>query len=311
MSPPITPADTSAQPDTPTMPDCKSGQSIGPAWHVGWATAMGLYHEVNQDSLRMRRQGRLRLALAWLWLALGGRLWLALGDGVSGGAAGEYASRAAVKHACALPSRYFGRLSAMKRWMSKADAAVQSAVLDVTTLPGATTLTAAWLDSSGRGWLHHVGDSRIHHVTNDAVIARTRDHTFEEVGPYPPPLGVSPDSLSWMLGTEVAGPPEIEPVELLEGEGLLLSTDGLHAVLSPTQLLELLQKDGPLDQAESDLAQRCKRLVEAAQQAGSKDDISVMLVMYRGKKQRIVFRDIVRFLQQREIDWDMEHAAKQ
>jgi protein phosphatase len=61
-------------------------------------------------------------------------------------------------------------------------------------------------------------------------------------------------------------------VSLKPGATLLLSSDGLHGVIKPNQIEQILKdKDAPLEQ-------KCRGLIEAARTAGGPDNISCVLI---------------------------------
>jgi PPM family protein phosphatase len=69
---------------------------------------------------------------------------------------------------------------------------------------------------------------------------------------------------------------ELDVVELplRHGDVILLCSDGLHAMLSDEQILQALGRNpGPLEQA-------AERLIDAANEAGGKDNVSVVLLRH-------------------------------
>jgi len=61
-------------------------------------------------------------------------------------------------------------------------------------------------------------------------------------------------------------------VELERSDLLLLTTDGLHGVVSDPEIKRILQGAG------SSLESKCRKLMEAAHEAGSPDNVTVMLM---------------------------------
>jgi protein phosphatase len=61
-------------------------------------------------------------------------------------------------------------------------------------------------------------------------------------------------------------------VELERGDLLLLTTDGLHGVVSEPEIKYILQD------AAASLESKCQHLMEAAHEAGSPDNVTVMLM---------------------------------
>ena len=67
-------------------------------------------------------------------------------------------------------------------------------------------------------------------------------------------------------------------VELQTGAMVLICSDGLHGVLEPPQLEEILRggrDGGPLEES-------CRQLIEAAKEAGGPDNVTVVLVRKTG-----------------------------
>ena len=78
-------------------------------------------------------------------------------------------------------------------------------------------------------------------------------------------LGVDSDSL--------AGDFPMEPLELVAGDIVLLSTDGLHGLVSGSEMA-LVAKDQPLVEA-------CRDLVALAKVRGGPDNITVQMLAIR------------------------------
>ncbi len=142
-----------------------------------------------------------------------------------------------------------------------------------------STLTLAVVEGN-RATIAHVGDSRAYLWRDGGLRQLTDDHsvpgallkqgriTLEEAGEHPHRhilyrcLGLKP-------GIEV----EIYPSLLLQdGDALLLCSDGLWDMLSPAERLASFLA------AETSPLVTCRRLVDAANEAGGEDNISVVLV---------------------------------
>ncbi|MEZ4380007.1 MAG: protein phosphatase 2C domain-containing protein [Nannocystaceae bacterium] len=126
----------------------------------------------------------------------------------------------------------------------------------------------------------HLGDSRVYRLRGrgaDGWLAQlTRDHSLYEQllasGADLPPLEEFPHS---NIVTRALGPvederPELARFELLPGDRFLLCSDGLSGVLGPEVLREFLSAR-PLHEVS-------EALVEAAYEAGSRDNITVIVV---------------------------------
>jgi serine/threonine protein phosphatase PrpC len=230
-----------------------------PRIESGWASVCGVGHERNQDAV---------LAAAPLF---------AVADGVGGGSAGELASSQMLAWCRAIAPADWRRPEALAAALRASDAALANALARLN--PGgrsATTFAGAWLRRSGRGLVAHVGDSRVLHLRPRPgawqLTRLTDDQTYAQLG-EPPPDGSRPDDPARMVGVGAIGEPPVAPLRLRENDWLLLCSDGLHRYVPEAALAAACQRaaDAPLHAVAQQLAQ-------AAAQAGSRDDISVLLV---------------------------------
>jgi len=254
-------------PQYPLPSPCTSGGQHLKGWQLAWAQIDGTRHLINEDRLAHRAVQFPREA--------GQALFVALADGVGGGARGDVAAAALVEHSTALHASDYLRPAAIATHMYTADEHVQAALREVTFAPGATTLAAAWLGSDGRGHIMRVGDSRLYRLAPERIEPLTQDQTYAYTG-EPVPDGYAPDDLANMVGTGHMGEPEIQPIHLACGSYLLLCSDGLHRGLDDpglhaTLYASLAANDGQLEATARDLCL-------AARAAGSEDDISLILV---------------------------------
>jgi protein phosphatase len=121
----------------------------------------------------------------------------------------------------------------------------------------------------------HAGDSRCYRYSGRHLVAVTRDHSMAAEA------GVRNEDLNAMFrgvltrGVGMADSIELEEtaVELAEGDLLLLCSDGLHSV-APVREIEAALKGC----AGGSLSALAKALVAAANAAGGKDNVTVLLV---------------------------------
>jgi protein phosphatase len=123
-----------------------------------------------------------------------------------------------------------------------------------------------------------VGDSRAYVYDGTELTGVTEDQTWvNEVGRR---LGIDEASLKThpmrhVLTMAIGVSPELRvysgTVRPSTGELILLSSDGLHGVLEPGVIAAQLAGNGSLEA-------KCKRLIEAAKQAGGPDNITVVLL---------------------------------
>jgi len=189
----------------------------------------------------------------------------AVADGVSGGKAGRAAAELAVR---ALIEGFYGMpdtlgparamqrpLAAYNRWLhaqARGDAMTDSA----------TTLTALALRGR-RAHLVHVGDSRAWRFAANRLTCLTADH----VRPEPDLRHV----LIRALGIEPELRLDHADVELAEHDRLLLTSDGVHGVLSPGRIAAILGENASAEAT-------ARMLAEAAISAGGRDNATALVV---------------------------------
>jgi serine/threonine protein phosphatase PrpC len=120
--------------------------------------------------------------------------------------------------------------------------------------------------------LAHVGDSRIYRLRDGALDQLTIDHSLYAtlVAQGCPPGDDFPyhNVVTRALGTP-SGEPDVDTVDVRDGDVFLLCTDGLSGVLDPPRIAELLAL--PPEAA-------CHALVGIALDAGSRDNVSAIVV---------------------------------
>ncbi|MGN6108335.1 MAG: PP2C family protein-serine/threonine phosphatase [Kofleriaceae bacterium] len=131
----------------------------------------------------------------------------------------------------------------------------------------------------GDAVIAHVGDSRVYRLRGGALAQLTIDHSLlAELTA----AGMAPDdpaSFRWRhvvtraLGTGV-GEPDVQRDRARSGDVYLVCSDGLSEVLSPQSIAAMLEV--PAEAA-------CRALVGAAFAAGSRDNISAIVVRVLGE----------------------------
>jgi serine/threonine protein phosphatase PrpC len=123
-----------------------------------------------------------------------------------------------------------------------------------------TTIVTAIIQ---RGYLYcaHVGDSRLYHFRGGHLLFRTEDHSVvqslynkgmiskEEMATHP-----YKNKIYNCLGGE--NPPQIDLAdrhELLEGDTVILCTDGVWGVISDQQIKEIIQQNANITEATTQL----------------------------------------------------------
>ncbi len=198
-------------------------------------------------------------------------------DGMGGAQAGEVASQMVVDaFAAGLPQQGTPeeRLSVV---VQRANREIHARSRSEAESAGmGTTVTAAYLDSDAVV-LAHVGDSRAYLLRNGELSRLTEDHslveellrggklTAEEALEHP-----QRSVITRALGIEPIVEIDTWTYPLLPGDIVLLCSDGLTSMISEQQVEEVLVRA-------PDLSAAGDALIDAANQAGGRDNITVVL----------------------------------
>jgi serine/threonine protein phosphatase PrpC len=205
-----------------------------------------------------------------------------LADGMGGAKAGERASRIAVDTVAETVLMAQRRDSqVLISAVEEANRRVLEAAHSDSSLEGMGTTLVAALEIGEDLSIASVGDSRAYLLDDSGFRAITDDQTWvNEVGR---PLGLDEESLknhpmrhvlTMAIGASAPLTVNYYSVPLRTGALVMMCSDGLHGVLEAPQLEEILRdgRDGvPLEAS-------CRKLVEAAKEAGGPDNITAVLV---------------------------------
>ena len=228
-------------------------------------THVGMHREVNEDSMYT------------------GTTVLAVADGMGGHVAGEVASKTALEPIEALNEVDFDEAKAateaLRTAIEEANRKVVAQAEANPDLAGMGTTLTAVLVREGRMHLAHVGDSRAYLLRPGEPIDQiTTDHTLveqlvqdgrlsrDEIAHHP-----QRSVITRAIGVEA----EVEvdtlaPLVLQPGDQILLCSDGLTGPVTDEQITDLLQ--------DPDGQQAVERLVQAANDGGGPDNITVVLL---------------------------------
>ena len=129
----------------------------------------------------------------------------------------------------------------------------------------------------------HVGHSRAYLFRDDHLMQLTRDHTLDSGRPGKPTImdvsGSAQDQrhiVTETLGVPGAGPlrVDIERCGLMDGDIVLLTTNGLTDVAEDARIAEALRSPGTPDE-------QCRALVGLAASSATTDDATVLVGHYR------------------------------
>ncbi len=140
-----------------------------------------------------------------------------------------------------------------------------------------TTVVGLYVDGDIAA-LAHVGDSRAYRLRDGAFELLTQDHTWvneQVVAGYlsAEQARVHPlkNVVTRALGSEKEVLVDLAELELRAGDVYLVCSDGLTTMLEDDEIERYMKKDLPLDQI-------CQELIDAANDRGGLDNVTVVLV---------------------------------
>ena len=224
---------------------------------VGVATDIGKVREANEDSYLVEPP------------------LFAVADGMGGHRGGDVASQLALETVEQLFQRRTGTLSEHVRRANRA--VFERSKLDRSVTGMGTTLTAALVEGDAMR-LAHVGDSRAYLLRAGSLRQLTTDHTLVarmvkagEISPAEAEVHPHRNVLTRALGTEADVRVDEDEIALLDGDQVLLCSDGLTGMVTEAQIQAILET-GVTPQEAAD------RLVTAANRAGGIDNITVVVL---------------------------------
>ncbi|MFP5297672.1 MAG: Stp1/IreP family PP2C-type Ser/Thr phosphatase [Actinomycetota bacterium] len=200
-------------------------------------------------------------------------------DGMGGHLAGDVASQTAVTVISDMAKQEPpSRNGVLASYIKAANGAIYEKANSDPQLSGmGTTCTLLYLDGSTAHFAH-VGDSRAYLFRDDQMSQITEDHTLvermiregriqrEEAASHP-----QRSVITRALGID--GDVEVDEVdiEVVDGDRIMLCSDGLSSMLEPETIARIL-RDGGSAQRTADV------LVEEANTAGGEDNITVVVI---------------------------------
>ncbi len=244
-------------------------------------THVGMKRAHNEDSLRLFREENLFI----------------VADGMGGHASGEVASQMSVETLAE-----FFRATAEDdeiTWPYKMDKGrkyEENRVVTGVKLSNRRIHEAASRDAKLKGmgttivvtffvndtcYIGHVGDSRVYRYRDGALRQLTEDHSL--LNDYIKMRQLTPEEIEAFPHKNVIvralGMKDTVQVDIMNegpqpGDVYLLCSDGLSGMITDPQIAEILRRDG------DDLDLKCEQLIDAANENGGTDNITVILVRY-------------------------------
>lgn len=215
-----------------------------------------------------------------------------IADGMGGHNAGDFASRIAVEYISShLAERYTDiktsrdLISMLNKYIADANFRIYELSKSDPSFSGmGTTLTLAVIFED-RVYIAHVGDSRCYMVRDSTVKQITRDHslvqelldngsiTRDEMDVHP-----EKNVITRALGTDTTLKVDYFDEQLVDGDIILLCTDGLTNSIHIEDYITKLPKDTPMDDF-------VKHLGDEALKCDGSDDITIVAIRYFRKKE--------------------------
>lgn len=144
-----------------------------------------------------------------------------------------------------------------------------------------TTLVAAMFEAR-RVWVAHIGDSRAYRLRGNQIEQLSRDHSLLQeqldagiLTPEEAAYSMHRNLVTRAVGVEVSVDLEVHAHDLLPGDTILLCSDGLSDML-PDHII------GQVMSGHDAVEPMAQALVDAANAAGGRDNIAVILVRAKG-----------------------------
>ncbi|HWT83215.1 MAG TPA: protein phosphatase 2C domain-containing protein [Candidatus Methylomirabilis sp.] len=246
----------------PTLMELKSRTVEIEFFHL---TDAGTVREVNEDSIGFWRCGEGFL--------------LAVADGLGGHNSGEVASALALEVMAREMARAPGTgplMRSLKRAAQQANLEIYQKSITVPDLHGMGTTLTASLIAGNTLVAAHIGDSRLYLFRNGVLSQLTKDHTsVQDQVAYgilsPEEARTHPDrhKLTNYLGHDLITAVDTLKMDIQSGDVLVQCSDGIHDVISESEMTQLLHESRPEDV--------CRAAVQRSRDAGGFDNMSLQV----------------------------------
>jgi PPM family protein phosphatase len=243
-------------------------------------TDPGLVRDNNEDSVVVDAEQQL----------------VVLADGMGGYNAGEVASAMATRFIQDALGRWMaegGREAstrevrrAMEVCTDNANRSIHNAARAHLPYAGMGTTLVMGVFQGSRALIGHVGDSRCYRLRGGGLVLLTRDHSLLQeqidaglISPEQARHATHRNLVTRALGVEETVLLEVNEYRTEDGDLYLLCSDGLNDMVPDERIAAIAAAPGALPQ-------KAQALVEAAKQAGGRDNISVILVQARATPTR-------------------------
>lgn len=245
--------------------------------NVGHGSDVGRVRPLNEDYHRV-----------WQFPLYNGELTLlAVADGMGGAAAGEVASKLAMEVLDESFSRYVNEMQSGKpvvgigtlteKAIRLANRRVYAAAIRNQGRRGmGSTLTCVAIYAR-KAYLGHVGDSRAYLVRGNKIYQLTKDHSWVEeqlekglISEREAEHHEWRNLITRALGTRPQVAPDTVEIEVKRGDVFVISTDGLHGLVRPEEILAEVNRT-------QNRQSSVEYLIALANERGGPDNITVVI----------------------------------
>ena len=219
-----------------------------------------------------------------------------LADGMGGYNAGEVASAMATTFVRSELGRWLAEggsqasareiKRAMEICIDNANRSIFNAANSQPQYAGMGTTLVMGVFQDSRTLIGHVGDSRCYRLRGGNFVQLTRDHSLLQeqldaglITPEQAQYATHKNLVTRALGVEDTVLLEVNEFRIEDGDLFLLCSDGLSDMLSDERMAAVLVTAGTLEE-------KANALVDAANDSGGRDNISVILACARSKPSR-------------------------
>lgn len=205
----------------------------------------------------------------------GSGLLAAVADGMGGAAGGDVAAQISMDVLEALDFSGEAVAALLIDAIRGAGRAIVKRAARIPALEGMGTTTTAIVVRRSTAYWAHVGDSRLYHLRGGILRQVSVDHSFlqtflDDGSMTPEEAAKHPfrHVLDQCVGCSECSP-DSGVLNLLPGDVILLTTDGLHKVLDDKAIVGCLRPDFPIEAGVT-------KLIAAALEGGGTDNITVI-----------------------------------
>lgn len=208
-------------------------------------------------------------------------IYAAVLDGMGGAKAGRYASTLAAETFVSsltedIPAIEDNPAPTLHRILKEVNDVVYNKAVGHVEYDGMGTTFVGCVLYDGVGIIANVGDSRAYLINKDTCKAVTHDHsivaalvelgeiTDEEARIHP-----QRNVITRAIGTDDGVEADLYPIDI-NGQCLLLCSDGLHGYFTPEELGDYVNRLSP--------EEACRTLIQEACARGGRDNITVILI---------------------------------